>query len=104
MVRMLDVGAALIALGIGSLLDVNVWPAILIGVGVVYISSLFLGRAKTWLVPACCYPQIWTDRNTQGTTLPVVNLRNRVKPDPFDTYTKGSVVHSPTVLTQVSPT
>lgn len=59
---MLVIGAVLIALGIGSLLDVNLWPAILIGVGVAYISSLFLGRAKTWLLPACCYPRFWTDR------------------------------------------
>jgi hypothetical protein len=59
---MLVVGAVLIALGIGSLLDVNIWPVVLIGVGVAYISSLFLGRGKAWLLPACCLPSFGKDR------------------------------------------
>ena len=55
---MLFWGVFFIALGIGALLDVRLWPIALIGLGAAMVLSIGFGgrRSNAWLMPACCLP------------------------------------------------
>jgi hypothetical protein len=69
---MIVLGVILIALGIGWLMGFEVWAALLIGVGVVYILSAVSGRGRSsaWGLPACCYPEFWFGREPERRQAP----------------------------------
>ena len=59
---MLFLGVLLVALGVGALLEMPVWPVALIGIGTAFILSVGFGRSSSsaWILPACCFPLFWT--------------------------------------------
>ncbi len=69
---MIVLGALLIALGVGSLFDFNVWPLILIAAGIAYVLSAVSrrGRSSVWALPSCCYPEFWVGREPERNLAP----------------------------------
>lgn len=64
---MLFWGVFLVALGIGALLDVPIWPVALIGVGTAWILSAGFRRSNStaWLLPPCCFPSFWMGQTSE---------------------------------------
>ena len=64
---MLFWGVFLVALGVGALLDVPIWPVVLIGVGTAWIISAGFGRSgsRVWLLPPCCFPSFWVGQTSE---------------------------------------
>ena len=69
---MVVVGAVLIVLGISWLVDFHVWPFLIIAIGVAYLASAVYrpARSSVWSLPACCYPQLWFERETESEQQP----------------------------------
>ena len=58
---MLFWGVFFIALGVGALLNVQLWPIALIGLGCAMVLSIGFGRHRSnaWMMPACGFPAFW---------------------------------------------
>ena len=64
---MLFWGVFFIALGVGALLNVQLWPIALIGLGAAMVLSIGFRRRRSnaWLMPACCFPAFWIRRDRE---------------------------------------